>query len=108
MPAALVWGAADQFQKVGYGYPLAHDLRTRLERIEGGRHFVPEDHPDRIASVVKGLLASTGGLDETAVWQWGYLERVSTGLYALSLGAESQGRQHLRTAESLCDVGPDR
>lgn len=54
------------------------------------------------------LLASTAGMDETAVWQWGYLERVSTGLYALSLGAESQGRQQLRTAESLCDAGPDR
>ena len=54
------------------------------------------------------LLASAAGVDQTAGWQWAYLERVSTGLYALSLGAEDQGRQLLLTAEALCDAGPDR
>lgn len=71
LPAALVWGAADQFQKVGYGYRLAHDLGARLERVEGGRHFVPEDHPGRVAAAVGALLGPGGrgkgrqaGLDE--------------------------------------------
>ena len=50
-------GAADQFQKVGHGYRLAHDLGTHLERIEGGKHFVPEDHPGRVAAIINGLLA---------------------------------------------------
>jgi pimeloyl-ACP methyl ester carboxylesterase len=52
----LVWGVADRFQTVGYGYRLAHDLNARLERIEGGKHFIPEDHPERVAKVINELL----------------------------------------------------
>lgn len=57
IPARLVWGAADQFQRVGYGYRLAHDLWARLDRIEGGKHFVPEDHAGRVADAINGLVA---------------------------------------------------
>ena len=56
VPARLVWGAADQFQKIGYGYRLAYDLGATLDRVEGGKHFVPEDHPERVAAAVNGLL----------------------------------------------------
>lgn len=51
------------------------------------------------------LLADGGGMDEVAVWQGSYLERVSTGLYVESLGGD--GRLHLLTADILCDAGPD-
>jgi hypothetical protein len=27
-----------------------------MERIEGGKHFVPENHPEPIAQAVNGLL----------------------------------------------------
>jgi pimeloyl-ACP methyl ester carboxylesterase len=54
--ARLVWGVADRFQTIGYGYRLAHDLNARLERIEGGKHYVPEDHPERVAKAVNDLL----------------------------------------------------
>ncbi len=47
------------------------------------------------------LLAGHTGLDETAIWEWGFLQRVSTGLYALSFGAEEMARPYLRTAELL-------
>lgn len=57
IPAWLVWGAADQFQQIGYGYRLAHDLRARLDRIEGGKHFVPEDHAGRVVDAINGLVA---------------------------------------------------
>lgn len=60
IPTHLIWGAADRFQSVGYGYRLAHDLNARLERIEGGKHFVPEDHPERVAKVVNDLLEPAG------------------------------------------------
>jgi pimeloyl-ACP methyl ester carboxylesterase len=60
VPASLVWGTADRFQTIGYGYRLAHDLNARLERIEGGKHFVPEDHPERVAEVVNALLRQVG------------------------------------------------
>lgn len=56
VPARVVWGAADQFQKVRYGERLAWDLDAELTRIEGGKHWVPEDHPDEIAAALHQLL----------------------------------------------------
>lgn len=47
------------------------------------------------------LLAVDSGVDVEAVWAWGFLERVSTGLYLLSLGAEDLARPLLITAELL-------
>lgn len=58
LPARVIWGAADIFQKIGYGYRLAHDFKAPLTRIEDGKHFVPEDHPEDVAQVVNQLLAS--------------------------------------------------
>lgn len=55
-PARVVWGAADRFQKMRYGQRLARDLGAGLDRIDGGRHFTPEDHPDRIAAAINDLL----------------------------------------------------
>jgi pimeloyl-ACP methyl ester carboxylesterase len=57
MPARLVWGAADRFQNIGYGYRLAYDLRAPLDRIEGGKHFVPEDHPEEVTRAVENLIS---------------------------------------------------
>ncbi|MET0695211.1 MAG: aminoglycoside phosphotransferase family protein [Propionibacteriaceae bacterium] len=48
-----------------------------------------------------GLLAASSGHDEAAIWEWGFMERVSTGLYARSLGLEALGRQFLAVAEAL-------
>ncbi len=64
LPARLVWWAGDQFQEIGYGYRLVYDLRAPLDRIEQGKHFVPEDYPDRVATTINGLLRDlrdTGG-----------------------------------------------
>jgi streptomycin 6-kinase len=47
------------------------------------------------------LLAARTGIDERAIWVWGFVERVSTGLYALSLGAEELAQPFLATAEAL-------
>jgi len=49
IPARIVWGAADRFQKVEYGERFAKDLSAPLHRIEGGLHFTPEDHPQEVA-----------------------------------------------------------
>ncbi len=59
VPARLVWGAADRFLEIGYGYRLAYDLGAQIERIEGGKHFVPEDHPEGVAVAVNGVLEET-------------------------------------------------
>ncbi len=56
VPARVVWGAGDMFQKVEYGERFARDLRAPLRRIDGARHFTPEDHPDVIAEEINRLL----------------------------------------------------
>lgn len=56
VPAHIVWGTADQFQKIGYGYRLAYEVGAPLERIESGKHFTPEDHPGPVAGAVNELL----------------------------------------------------
>ena len=48
-------------------------------------------------------LAERSGVDATRIWEWAYLERVSTGLYVRSFGAERAARPFLRTAELLVD-----
>jgi pimeloyl-ACP methyl ester carboxylesterase len=58
VPARVVWGAADPFQKLPYGERLAWDLRTQLWRIEGGRHFTPEDRPERLAVAINEVVAA--------------------------------------------------
>jgi pimeloyl-ACP methyl ester carboxylesterase len=58
VPARVVWGVADGFQPIGYGYRLAYELGGTLERVEGGKHFTPEDHPEPIARAVRSLLGS--------------------------------------------------
>lgn len=57
IPARIVWGAADQFQKVKYGEYFARDLLAPLHRIENGRHYTPEDHPEVVAQEINRLLA---------------------------------------------------
>jgi streptomycin 6-kinase len=47
------------------------------------------------------LLAEHSGVDETAIWEWGFLERVSTGLFVLAFGAGDVARPFLETAELL-------
>lgn len=56
LPVRLVWGAADQFQKIGYGYRLAYEMDGKLDRVEDGKHFTPEDHPGPVAGAVNELL----------------------------------------------------
>jgi pimeloyl-ACP methyl ester carboxylesterase len=56
VPARVVWGTADKFQPIGYGYRLAYELGATLERVEGGKHFTPEDHPEPIAQAVRSVL----------------------------------------------------
>ena len=40
------------------------------------------------------------GQDPEAIWQWGVIERVSTGLFLLRTGQACEGRDCLRVAEA--------
>lgn len=56
VPAGLVWGEADRFQKLSYGQRLARDLKAPLQTVPGAKHFMPEDHPHEIADTIKRVL----------------------------------------------------
>jgi streptomycin 6-kinase len=45
------------------------------------------------------LLGRLAGVPTQPIWEWGYLERVSTGLLCLKVGYEAIGRQMLDVAE---------
>jgi pimeloyl-ACP methyl ester carboxylesterase len=62
-PARIVWGVRDQFQKVEYGERFARDLGVSMRRIDAGKHFTPEDHPEVIAEEIASLAAE---VDATA------------------------------------------
>ena len=48
-------------------------------------------------------LAHETGLDEQAIWEWGVVERVSTGLLATRVGLQPIARQMLAVADELAD-----
>ena len=50
------------------------------------------------------LLAERTGVDRTAIWEWGFLERVSTGLFVTGFGATAVGRPFLESAEDQLDT----
>jgi streptomycin 6-kinase len=45
------------------------------------------------------LLGRLTGVDTQAIWEWGFIERVSTGLLALQVSAEQMGREMLDVAD---------
>jgi streptomycin 6-kinase len=47
-------------------------------------------------------LARRCGLDPNAIWQWGVVERVSTGLLATKIGLQPVGREMLAVADGIC------
>ena len=49
------------------------------------------------------VLAAHTGRDAQKIWEWGFVERVSTGLYSMQLGDVDGGAEFLRIAERWCD-----
>jgi streptomycin 6-kinase len=59
--------------------------------------------PVRLARRRCHLLAALSGLDPEAIWQWGFIERVSTGLLCAQL-ALPEARDMLAVADILADA----
>jgi streptomycin 6-kinase len=57
-----------------------------------------EGEPARLGRQRSSLLGRLTGVDPQAIWEWGFVERVSTGLLAMQVGAEDVGRQMLAVA----------
>jgi streptomycin 6-kinase len=80
----------------------AHDLAIALrdwtdELLEG------DPVGDAIAWC--GRLGARAGVDPGPIWEWAFVERVSTGLFILQLG-DPQGARFLEVAEGWLDAGP--
>lgn len=76
----------------------AHDLGVVLR--DRSRQLLAGDAPV-LARRSASLLAERSGFDEQEIWEWGLLERVSTGPFALSCGMVGPGREMLCAAERL-------
>ena len=77
----------------------AYDLGVALR--DWCPQLLASDDPLSLARRYCRLLADGSGVDEQAIWEWGFLERVTTGLYVRSLGEGELGPSHLDTAELL-------
>lgn len=84
---------------VGFLADRAYDLGVAL------RDWCPQllaaDDAAALAHRYCALLSEQSGVEETAIWEWGFLERVSSGLFCLDLGIEELARPFLATAELL-------
>ena len=58
--------------------------------------------PVRLGRARCAKLAELTGVQERAIWQWGFMERVSTGLELLRIGMHEESRLMLVIADRLC------
>ena len=83
----------------GIYYEKAYDLGVLMREW-------PEEYRENALKMGKKrcrLLADLTGADETAVWQWGFLQTVSTSLILLEIGQKQLAEEMLRTAELWCE-----
>ncbi|MDE3202847.1 MAG: phosphotransferase [Acidobacteriota bacterium] len=53
-------------------------------------------------------VASRSGVDPEAIWQWAFIERVSSGLLLLRLGHQEEAAAYLDVSDRLADVASPR
>jgi streptomycin 6-kinase len=87
---------------VGFLADPAYDLGVVLR--DWCEQLLATGTPETAAALARrycALLSAETGAEETAIWEWGFLERVSSGLYCLELGIEEMGQPFLQSAEML-------
>jgi streptomycin 6-kinase len=87
----------------GFRCEAGYDLGVALRDWCAELGFLDRREARTLARTYCSELASRAGEDEDVVWQWGFIERVSTGLYATALGSPGVGRPFLQTAALLAD-----
>jgi streptomycin 6-kinase len=78
-------------------YDLGVALRDWRAELLGGS---PHDAGALLRRFCTAAATETG-VDDTAIWEWGFIQRVSTGLYLVSLGMAGEGQSFLDSAELL-------
>jgi streptomycin 6-kinase len=82
----------------GLAIEPAYDLGVLLRGWDEG---LGSRHAHDIARSHARHLGTRTQVSAEAIWQWGFIERVSTGLHLLQLGETDQARGFLRIAEAL-------
>ena len=82
----------------GLAIEPAYDLGVLLRAWHEG---LAGRHAHDIARSYARHLTTRTQVPAEAIWQWGYIERVSTGLHLMELGETVRGREFLAVAESL-------
>lgn len=76
----------------------AHDLGVALR--DGNEELLAGDTAQAAVERCRSVALLTG-VDGAAIWQWAFIERVSTGLFLLRLGHRREARQYLAAADRL-------
>lgn len=104
--AVLVHGDVHRWNALasGDGYKLV-DPDGLLAEPEYDLGVLMREDPDEVdvadPRARSRWLAARTGLDETAIWEWGVVEQVSTGLVCTSIDLQPSGRQMLALADAL-------
>ena len=105
--AALVHGDVHQWNalEAGSGFKLVDPDGLLAEREYDLGILMREDPLDGDLSERAHRLAGRTGLDVTAIWEWGVVERVSTGLLGTRVGLQPIARQMLAAADRVAAAG---
>ena len=82
----------------GLAIEPAYDLGVVLRAWHDG---IAGRHAHDIARSHAHHLSTRTQVPAEAIWQWGYIERVSTGLHLMQLGETDKGREFLSVADTL-------
>ncbi|MGH7921482.1 MAG: aminoglycoside phosphotransferase family protein [Candidatus Dormibacteraceae bacterium] len=103
--ARLVHGDVHQWNalQAGAGFKLV-DPDGLLAEPELDLGILMREDPEELGSARAAheraaWLARRSGLDETAIWEWGVAERVTTGLLGTRIGLQPVAREMLRVAD---------
>ena len=78
----------------------AHDLGVVLR---GWNDDLLAGDTVRLAHDLCAQVAAATGVDGRAIWQWSFIERVSSGLFLLQLGHNQEAREFLQAADRLAE-----
>jgi pimeloyl-ACP methyl ester carboxylesterase len=60
-PTLVLWGKHDAYLRLSYAYRLSEDIKnSRIEVIEDGGHFLPEDQPEETAKSIDRFIKDLG------------------------------------------------
>ena len=103
------WNACEVGDGVGDGFKLVDPDGLLAEPEYDLGVLLREDPVELLRGDPTGRarsLAARTGLSATAIWEWGVVERVSTGLLCTEVGLEPSGAQMLATADAVVDLEP--